>query len=812
MRGWCGARRVSRAQAWALVVVWAFAGACSRGLVPVYDFAARVASGRTHVGTPGYEFGADEHRLGLLRDGWSTPEVSPENQASFTWAVGLEASLQLYHVSRNARWLHFRCWPHGLRTDQSVIVTLNNIELGRVGLPPGRRSYSLPVLADALVVGENTVKFRFSHAEAPQQRKEDSTDARRLAAAFDYVSLSTQAEAHPPDMSSNEPRATDGRLEQTAGSDVIFALSVPQQGELEFGIASSTNATAALVIRRHDEEAGEHVLFESSTTGGFRGTRRVDLSSFAGERVDIVFRASAPEPGVVVWLNPRLLGDIGDTNLTTNVLLIVIDTLRADSLGSYGGTAATPNLDALAAGGVRFERAYTHIPITVPSHSSMFTSLLPSAHGVHSNFKRLAAAHLTLAELLRYGYRDTAAFVSLGVLKATAGLAQGFNEYHDEFGLDWWKTAGQLTDEVLAWFEPRSAAPYFLWAHYSDPHSPYAAPATDRPQVQVNHQGELISVLTVDATTTAMPLTAPPGRSQIRVASTGSHPLRRVRVRDPRTRDPLVELSCGDRCAAGKENVFRMELPATVIVHNRSDEEIESELLLRVEEFLSLPEIRRRYLEEVEYADREIGRLLSALRAAGRLDDTLVILTSDHGEGLGDHGGIGGLGHVSQLYEGQLRVPLILSWPGRLPAGSVVEAPVALRDLLPTVLDLLRVPDASERAGHSLAPLMAEEAGTTTPDAIVAETFEPEAPRDLQAVVSDGYKLIFTPEDDRAELYDMSRDPGELNDQAEQRAELVAEMRRVLRAELDAMVAYEPDEIEMTEEQLQRLRALGYVR
>lgn len=796
------------------MVVWAFAGACSRDdgeIAPVYSFAERAASAHTRAETRGYEFTAEEHRRGLLRDGWSTPEITQEDLVSFTWTVGLEATLQFYQVSRRARWLHFQCWPYLLRTDQpqSVVVALNDVELGRVELPAGRRSYSLPVPADALTVGENTVSFRFAYAEAPQQREEGSTDTRRLAAAFDYVSLTTQADARPPDMSPTRHTATEAQLEQPVGSDVTFSLSVPQRGELEFGLEpTSTTAGAALVIRRQD--ADEDVLFEGSTTGWFRRTRRVDLSSFAGERVDIIFRAFPnAELGTIAWRNPRLLGDVGDTNLRSNVLLIVIDTLRADSLGSYGGTAATPNLDALAAGGVRFERAYTHIPITVPSHSSMFTSLVPSVHGVHSNFARLADAHLTLAELLRRSYRDTAAFVSLGVLKVTAGLSQGFDDYHDEFGLDWWKTAGEMTRDVLAWAEPRTTAPYFLWAHYSDPHAPYAAPATDRPQVQVEHHGEPISVLTVDATTAAMPLTAPPGRSQIRLASTGSHPLRQVRVRDPRTRDPLVELSCGDRCAADEENVFRMVLPATVIAHNRSDEDIESELLLRVEETLPLPEIRRRYLEEVEYADREIGRLLSALRAAGRLEDTLVILTSDHGEGLGDHGSVG---HVSRLYEEQLRVPLILSWPGRLPAGKVVDTPVALRDLLPTVLDLLKVPDATERAGHSLVPLMAEEAGTPPPHAIVAETFEPEALRDLQAVVSDGYKLISTREDDRAELYDLSRDPGELDNQADQRAELVAEMRRVLRAELDAMVAYEPGEIEMTEEQLQRLRALGYVR
>ena len=808
----------------ALAVLSALGSACgsSEPTDPIFNFAEHAANRRLRVERQGYEFTAEEHAEQLLSAGWSTPEIRPRDDLSFIWAMGREARLPLFLLGRNVEssddlWLHFRCWPHAIGDGQRQVITveLNGTTLDAHEVQPALREYSSSIPAGVLQQGQNWLTFRFAYAVAPAEREAGNTDKRRLAAAFDYVSISSDAEPAPPGsfLADDRPIVSDGRLEQPAGSELSFRVKIPDESALEFGITSTRGGpTAALLLRHADEE---RVLFEGSSPGWFRNRRRIDLSEFSGSAVDLLFRADRGEDvGAVIWERPELLGDVGALNLDTNVLLIVVDTLRADFVGSYGGPAATPNMDALAAEGVRFERAYTHIPITVPSHASMFTSLLPTGHGVHTNFSGLNAEHRTLAELLAESYRDTAAFVSLGVLKANAGLAQGFHEYHDRFGLDWWKPAEEITRQLLTWVGRRSRAPFFLWAHYSDPHSPYAAPGLPWPAMRVEHRGRTSEPIILDATTTPIPLTLPPGETLVRISPAEGHRLREARLRDIRARNRIIEVSCAARCRPDRHEGFFIRLPAILIVRNPSGREVTTDLLIRPEEILELPDVRTRYAEEVEYADEQIGRLVAGLREAGHFDDTLVIFTADHGEGLGDHGGRAGLGHVSQLYESQLRVPLILRWPGRLPAGMVVDVPVSLVDLLPTVIDLLEVPDTSQRTGRSLVSVMADASGAAAaPPPIVAETFQPEAPMDLKALVADGDKIIVTPQDeDRVELYDLVADREERVNRAAEETALVADLRRRLQGELENVTVHEANELELSEEELRRLRTLGYVR
>ena len=439
--------------------------ACARGVdgkrVTVFDFIDRFADGHMRPQIAAYDFSAEEHPLGLLSDGWSTPEASPDGEVSFAWAAAREATLKLLVLNsvlnREAAWLHFRCWPYlpQLRVQQRIRVSLNGTDLGAIDARPAPHSYSLPIPERTLAVGENTVSFLFSYAEAPHT---GSSDTRTLAAAFDFVSISGSPEALPPerDVSPATRHGVDGeRLVQPTASELVFPVIVPQRGILEYSLVpTTTRATAELVVRRRG--TAEQVMLTRPTSRPTLGRERVDLSSFAGQRVDIVFRAvEGRSSGLVGWERPRLLGDLN------SVLLIVVDTLRADYVGSYGGQVATPNIDALAASGVRFERAYSHVPITGPSHSTMFTSLLPSVHGVRSHFQALGDEHVTLAELLQRSHRHTAAFVSLGVLKARVGLSQGFDEYHDEFGLDWWRAAEKLNEEMLPWIAHQKA-PFFL--------------------------------------------------------------------------------------------------------------------------------------------------------------------------------------------------------------------------------------------------------------------------------------------------------------------------------------------------------------
>jgi hypothetical protein len=481
-------------------------------------------------------------------------------------------------------------------------------------------------------------------------------------------------------------------------------------------------------------------------------------------------------------------------------------------VGCYGGAAETPNMDALARSGVRFDVGYSHIPITGPSHSTMFTSRLPSQHGVHNNVQVLGQEHRTLAESLRAWHRETAAFVSLGVLKPEFGVSQGFDTYEARFPRDWWKDASEVNDKVLEWLETSPRTPFFLWVHYSDPHEPYAPPGLGYPVVSVRRGAFRLALVEADGRTVEVPIPLSPGRHEIVLEKRwpGERVLRfdGLRVLGDGC---SIELGKGweERELPGGPSRLLTALPATVVLTSSDGGTVEARLRFRVQERLNLPQIRERYAREVEFVDEELGRLLAALDARGLRESTLVILVSDHGEGLGDHGIIG---HCDQLYDSLLRVPLILSWPGRLPAGAVVTEPARLVDLYPTVLDLLGLPVPAGLEGVSLGAWLH---GTPPRLVTVAETFRPEASADLQAIVTDGLKYIVNRSAGNAEeLYDLREDPGELRDLSEDARKITARLREQLErvlAELARAGTSEVREAQITEEQRDSLRALGYL-
>ena len=161
-----------------------------------------------------------------------------------------------------------------------------------------------------------------------------------------------------------------------------------------------------------------------------------------------------------------------------------------------------------------------------------------------------------------------------------------------------------------------------------------------------------------------------------------------------------------------------------------------------------------------------------------------------------------------------LKVPLIVSWPGQIPEGVVVSDPVSHIDLLPTIVDLLKIRDPRVRSGRRLGPLLSAERGNVTAAPIIAETFRPESPKDRKALIADRFKLILTPEDALKELYDLDADPDELQNLASEDPERTAALAKILLtrvAEAQAK-APSPEQQTLTEEQLERLRSLGYVR
>ena len=288
-----------------------------------------------------------------------------------------------------------------------------------------------------------------------------------------------------------------------------------------------------------------------------------------------------------------------------DVILITLDTLRPDHLGCYGYTAIqTPHIDQLAATGARFSQAFTPVPITLPSHTSLMTGAFPLATGVHDfTGNRVPPGTTTLARILRdHGY-TTAAFLGAPVLDSRFGLNQGFETYFDHFEigrmeevhLDAMKRPGnQVVDEALKWLSHRPSQPMFLWVHLYDAHSPYRPPEP--------YAGRY------------------PGRP---------------------------------------------------------------------------------YDGEIAFADSQIGRLTAGLAQQGRMEKSLVVLVSDHGESLGEHGE---KNHGFFVYNATLHVACVVKVPGAAP--RVVTDEVSLVDVMPTVLQALGIPVPSSVQGRSLLSLV----------------------------------------------------------------------------------------------------------
>jgi arylsulfatase A-like enzyme len=418
-----------------------------------------------------------------------------------------------------------------------------------------------------------------------------------------------------------------------------------------------------------------------------------------------------------------------------NLVLITLDACRAGELSAYGyERKTTPNIDALAAKSVLFERAYSQAASTAPSLSSLMTSKWVHQHGVIQTYNfALGSQEQTLAERLRAAGLVTAAFAGIGILMPSRRLDQGFMTYSfTNFTNDkYWKPANELTDEAIAWLDATHEAPFFLWVHYFEPHLPY----------------------------------------------------------------DIVPAEFLERFVDSPTNNFEY--------HRRG---------ITAAQQTHLKGLIDSYDGSLAWADSQVGRLLERIAALGLLDRTMIILTADHGEGLGEHGLHG---HVFELYQQEVRVPLLIYLPGVQPAR--VTKVVGHVDLLPTVLAQLGLPTEGEMAGIALPLPMAPGAEATIDDLypnrpMFSETWLPNGRKTM--ITRGRWKLILSEmkgKPDDVQLFDIEADPAEARNLAasepEKHAELEAKLRAWMRTgftEPGLIGRVEPKELEM-------LRALGYV-
>jgi len=396
-----------------------------------------------------------------------------------------------------------------------------------------------------------------------------------------------------------------------------------------------------------------------------------------------------------------------------NVILITVDTLRADRVGCYGFSPdVTPTMDMWAARGVRFEDCISQTPLTLPSHTTILTGTLPIHHGVRDNGGFVVPPELeTLAESFKSAGYQTASFVSAYVLDSKWGLNQGFDYYFDRFDLGRFEKISlgevqrrgeETINEALNWLEKNKSGKFFVWIHLYDPHTPYDPPE--------------------------------PYKSQF----------------------------------AG-----------------------------------------RLYLGEIAYTDSQLGRFWNYLEKNNLLNNLFLVLASDHGESLSEHGETT---HGFFVYQEGVHVPLIFLTPFKQFSGKTYSGVVTLADVMPTILDMVGLKIPTEVQGQSLVPYFS---GRKKPVDRLAysETFYPRYHygwSELRSFQNNRYKLIIAPV---PELYDLKKDPDEEKNLVYIEKK-VFERLTTLAEEFEKKAgekAIEADFASVDEDTKEKLAALGYL-
>ena len=379
----------------------------------------------------------------------------------------------------------------------------------------------------------------------------------------------------------------------------------------------------------------------------------VDLSAFSGRDIALRFVTRGTYPirppfqrhpdtryDYALWSNPFIAGR-DECREKTNVILISIDTLRADHLSCLGyQRPTTPNLDKLADESVVFEQAITAAPWTLPSHASLFTGLIPSQHGVQNFYQRLSDEALTLAEVMRENSFLTLGVASFEYLFPDYGLAQGFDEYYFHYP----QPADKVVERALAMLDRHDDKRFFMFLHFFDAHDPYDPPA------------------------------------------------------------PYDTMFCpfGEKECLRKE--YKSPVKAFLGERRRpTDRDIQGSTAL--------------YDGEIRFVDEELSVFFERLKELDLWENTMVVVTSDHGEEFWDHRS---LSHGFRLFEEEIRVPLIIKLPQSRNAGLRIRRQVGLIDVAPTILAEVGLGGAMAGPG---SPLFAKPNATHLDDSFyVSET------------------------------------------------------------------------------------------
>ena len=515
-----------------------------------------------------------------------------------------------------------------------------------------------------------------------------------------------------------------------------------------------------------------------------------------------------------------------DSFRTPNIVLVTVDTLRADYLSCYNPDAAsTVEVDALARAGTQFNQAYTLMPVTLPAHASILTSRPPHELRLFDNGQVYREKFALLSEVLKQKGYSTSAFVSLGVLRKKFGLDRGFDVYNDVFLRGrWYRSAEEINAHVFAWLQEQKK-PFFAWIHYSDPHGPYL-PDDGIPDTEVEFHPSVSEKIVLGARTVHhRNVKLRPGVNTIhfRILNQKDRPrsgyLRKFTTIPANQVEIVFGPEWNRQNIQSQDGWMYFQSNGRIDLINRRERDQDVKLVFSGGMEQSFEEILQNYAKEVHQVDKSIGQLRSRLKELGRADNTIIVLTSDHGEGLQTHGV---MGHGYPLYNELLRVPLLIYNPLSGNKQGHVEQVVDHLDIMPTILDLANIKTDAPMRGRSLSKFVTWMRwgnlfrDDQTPRLTFAST--PSSVPASYAVQNGALKLIVdirrkTP---HFKAYDLQRDPFEKNNLVRSDRNILAKApfpewkSLLLRIDKQTQAAKSEPGKKPDAEDAEMLKALGY--
>jgi arylsulfatase A-like enzyme len=553
-----------------------------------------------------------------------------------------------------------------------------------------------------------------------------------------------------------------------------FDVEVPARGWLDLAVGTVDEQPVTFRVAVAEGQ-DERTLLEHTITTAYRWDRQpVDLAPYAGRRVSLVMALRSDQPGTVgFWGSPVLRSRVTPGTAPLGVIFIHADTLRADHLDAYGYARPTaPNIRRMAEEGALFKYAMAQAGWTKVSTPSFVTGLYPSTTGVFSFPDRLPASATTIAEAYQAAGYATASFSSNAFIGLSSNMHQGYEEFHEPASLVdsaapyTSKTARENVERAAQWIEQHRDTPFFVFLHMNDPHAPY------EPRAPYNT------------------MWADPAKRDEHIRQREA--LRKT-IKDPAqaargmaTREEMVE--------AGVD-------PHAYIAYDLAW-----------------------YDGSIRGLDTEMGRLLERLRNLGLDRDVAIAFLSDHGEEFLDHGR---MWHEHSVYGELVHVPLILRWPAGIAAGRVIDDPVHLLDVMPTLLDFAGLPQPAGIQGQSLGPLVlaSNDPSLWKRRPVIMEKKPlargfPSA-SESYAIIDGNWKLIYNkipiPGGPEYELYEFPKDLLDQRNVAAEHPDVVARLGKVLNgwhtmAQSARLKSDSETTSTMSAEELRRLRSLGYVK